>query len=71
VTGPVLSQRQRRGVVWDGARMGYTARQLAQYIGVSETTIRRDMRVLAAGRDPARTGPDSFRSRPGDTGIRL
>ena len=66
---PALTPRLRRGMVWDGMHLGYTARQIADYLQVSETTIRRDMRRL--GPHPEAGMPDADRCRPGDRGMFL
>lgn len=71
MTAPGLTQRQRRRIVWDGICLGKTPRQLARYLEVSETTIRRDMRAVGSP-DPATAGmPDACRVRPGDRGVFL
>ncbi len=38
-----MTPAQRRGKIYDGLRIGLTVRQLARYLEVSESTIRRNI----------------------------
>jgi Fic family protein len=61
----LLDRGQREDRAAEGIRMGYTVAQMARYLEVSQSTIRRDLRHAAErGNTIRETGPDAFRWKP-------
>lgn len=54
-----LAAAGRRMKVYDGTRSGCTARQLASFLGVSITTVRRDLAAMPSLRGEAASWPDA------------
>jgi DNA-binding NarL/FixJ family response regulator len=59
-----LTIQARRMKVYDGIRSGHTARQLARYLGISESTVRRDVAAMPSLRQESASWPDAARWRP-------
>jgi IS30 family transposase len=60
-----LRPDQREAVARDGLTMGFSVRQMASYLQVSPSTVRRDLRRSAERAEALRTvGPDAFRWKP-------
>lgn len=61
----MLDRGQREDRASEGIRMGYTVAQMARYLEVSPSTIRRDLRhATERGRTIRETSTDAFRWKP-------